>query len=73
MVMDKSKEKNQVDSVVCEECGSKIPAARLKVMQDARFCVKCQEEYEHNHPTDDSKYLTEPDPSELNDIVSPDF
>lgn len=72
ITMDKSKGENQVNNIVCEECGKKIPKPRLKALPDARFCVKCQEEYEQDHPIDDSIYLPEPDPKELNDIVSPD-
>ena len=71
MVRDKSKE-DRVDSVDCEECGKKIPKARLKVVPEARFCVACQAVYEIDHPVDDSIYLPEPDVDELSDIISPD-
>jgi len=71
MIKDKSKE-DRVDNVICEECGKKIPQARLKVMPNIQFCVKCQAEYEIDHPIDDSIYLPEPDADELNDIISPD-
>ena len=30
----------------CEECESKIPVKRLEVFPSARYCVKCQEEFE---------------------------
>jgi DnaK suppressor protein len=30
----------------CEECGVKIPKARLKVLPFAKFCVECQEKME---------------------------
>jgi DnaK suppressor protein len=30
----------------CEECGTKIPRARLKVLPFAKFCVECQEKNE---------------------------
>jgi DnaK suppressor protein len=30
----------------CEECGVKIPRARLKVLPFAKFCVECQEKNE---------------------------
>jgi len=30
----------------CEECGVKIPKARLKVLPFAKFCVECQEKNE---------------------------
>ncbi|MEW6720024.1 MAG: TraR/DksA family transcriptional regulator [Thermodesulfobacteriota bacterium] len=30
----------------CEECGAKIPKARLKVLPFAKFCVECQEKNE---------------------------
>ncbi len=31
---------------LCEECGVKIPKARLKVLPFAKFCVECQEKNE---------------------------
>ena len=31
---------------ICEECGVKIPKARLKVLPFAIFCVECQEKNE---------------------------
>ena len=31
---------------LCEECGVKIPKARLKVLPFAIFCVECQEKIE---------------------------
>ena len=71
MAKDKFKG-DQVDTVVCGECGKRIPKARLKVVPDAQFCVQCQAEYEVEHPIDDSVYLSEPDAEELNDIISPD-
>jgi len=30
----------------CEDCGIKIPKARLKVLPFAKFCVECQEKNE---------------------------
>ena len=30
----------------CDECGVKIPRARLKVLPFAKFCVECQEKNE---------------------------
>ena len=30
----------------CEECGVKIPRARLKVLPFAKYCVECQEKTE---------------------------
>lgn len=30
----------------CENCGEAIPEARLEVIPEARFCIKCQEEVE---------------------------
>ncbi len=30
----------------CEECGCKIPRARLKVLPFAKYCVECQEKNE---------------------------
>jgi len=38
----------------CEECGVKIPKARLKVLPFAKFCVECQEKMER-----EEKYLRE--------------
>ncbi len=31
---------------LCEECGIKIPKARLKVLPFAKYCVECQEKNE---------------------------
>jgi len=31
---------------LCEECGVKIPKARLKVLPFARYCIECQEKNE---------------------------
>ena len=31
---------------VCQQCGKKIPIARLNAVPFARFCVKCQEQFE---------------------------
>src|SRR3989337_1162762 len=31
---------------LCEECGVKIPRARLKVLPFAQYCVECQEKTE---------------------------
>jgi len=31
---------------LCEECGVKIPKARLKVLPFAKYCVECQEKNE---------------------------
>lgn len=28
---------------VCERCGKDIPAARLKILPEARYCVECEE------------------------------
>ncbi len=33
---------------MCEECGSKIPKARLNALPYASFCVKCAEQQEQN-------------------------
>lgn len=33
----------------CEDCGAKIPAARLVANPAARRCVACQERFEHTH------------------------
>jgi DnaK suppressor protein len=30
----------------CEDCGTKIPRARLKVLPFAKYCVECQEKNE---------------------------
>ena len=39
---------------LCEECGVKIPKARLKVMPFAKHCVECQEKTER-----EEKYMRE--------------
>jgi phage/conjugal plasmid C-4 type zinc finger TraR family protein len=36
---------------LCEDCGGKIPEARLKTMPNANCCVQCQEEREGNPQT----------------------
>lgn len=72
MTKDKSRKEKQVDNVICEGCGKKIPKARLHVLPNTRYCVKCQQEYEVDNPVDGSIYLTEPDAAELTDIISPD-
>ena len=33
---------------ICEECGSKISAKRLKIMPFARYCVPCKDKIEKN-------------------------
>jgi DnaK suppressor protein len=38
----------------CEDCGVKIPKARLRVMPFAKYCVECQEKQER-----EEKYLRE--------------
>jgi DnaK suppressor protein len=37
---------------ICEECGSKIPEGRLRVMPFARYCINCQSKIER-----EEKYL----------------
>lgn len=32
----------------CQNCGEKIPIARLRVMPDAKYCVACQEELDRD-------------------------
>lgn len=44
----------------CEECGVKVPKARLKVMPFAKYCVDCQERVER-----DEKYAQEEPEDEL--------
>jgi len=39
---------NDNDSGVCEECDSKIPAARLRVVTNAKYCVHCQSQQDRN-------------------------
>jgi DnaK suppressor protein len=33
----------------CEDCGDKIPAARLKAYPQATRCIECQEKKERGH------------------------
>ncbi len=33
---------------ICEICGDRIPAKRLKIVPWARFCIKCKEKEEKN-------------------------
>jgi phage/conjugal plasmid C-4 type zinc finger TraR family protein len=42
---------NDNDSGICEECGEKIPEARLKAVPNANCCVRCQEGLEANPKT----------------------
>lgn len=37
------------DFGLCEDCGARIPAARLVANPVATRCVACQERYEHTH------------------------
>ena len=39
---------NDNDSGVCEECDLEIPAARLQVVPNARYCVFCQSVHDKN-------------------------
>jgi DnaK suppressor protein len=32
---------------ICEGCGEVIPTARLEVVPEARYCVKCKDKYEN--------------------------
>jgi RNA polymerase-binding protein DksA len=41
-------EKNQYG--ICEKCGGKINSQRLEVLPYAKFCIKCQNEDESEHP-----------------------
>ena len=36
------------DYGLCQNCGAKIPIARLRAMPDAKYCVPCQEELERD-------------------------
>lgn len=42
---------NKNPSDICEECGGKIPEARLKAVPNANCCVVCQEGQEDNPKT----------------------
>jgi RNA polymerase-binding transcription factor DksA len=35
---------------LCNGCGNKIPAARVKALPDVKLCVVCAEEEERNNP-----------------------
>jgi len=39
---------NNNDTGLCEDCGQKIPEARLARIPNANCCVSCQEEREGN-------------------------
>lgn len=39
------------DFGLCEDCGARIPAARLVVNPFATRCVACQSQYERVHPS----------------------
>lgn len=46
---DAAKRLDAPDFGECEDCGAKIPAARLVANPVATRCVACQERYEHTH------------------------
>lgn len=46
---DAAKRLDTPDFGECEDCGAKIPAARLVANPVATRCVACQERYEHTH------------------------
>lgn len=63
--------KSNEEVVKCEECGDKIPWARLKAIPDARLCVKCKavlEKLEEPVLIEIDDY----DPSELMDAIDQD-
>lgn len=59
-------------SVVCEDCGRKIPKERIKALPNTTLCVKCAAESESNGGTDKIVPLIDYDPQELFDATSPD-
>jgi len=59
-------------TVVCEQCGRKIPKERLKAVPDTVLCVHCAAEVEHEEGTDRIIPLVDYDPSELLDAISSD-
>jgi RNA polymerase-binding protein DksA len=44
-----AKHLDEPDFGLCEDCGAKIPAARLIANPVATRCVACQERFEHTH------------------------
>ncbi len=44
-----SRRMEEPDYGECEDCGARIPAARLMVNPAATRCVTCQERFEHTH------------------------
>ena len=52
---------------LCEECGIKIPKARLKVLPFAKFCVECQEKNER-----EEKYTREESEDGIRKVPVPD-
>jgi RNA polymerase-binding transcription factor DksA len=70
---DKQPEKDKQDiSVVCEQCGRKIPKERLKVIPDTVLCVRCAAESERDGGVDRVVPLIDYDPSELLNTISSD-
>ncbi|MDD5387965.1 MAG: TraR/DksA family transcriptional regulator [Gallionellaceae bacterium] len=46
---DTFKRLDALDYGLCEDCGGKIPAARLVANPVATRCIACQERFEHTH------------------------
>lgn len=40
----------------CEECGAAIPEARRRAVRGVRFCIGCQEVWEHHQHTGSGRH-----------------
>lgn len=40
----------------CEECGTKIPQERLKILPNTKYCIKCSDA--HDDSVIDIEYVT---------------
>lgn len=54
---------------LCDSCGNKIPAARVKALPNIKLCVACTEEEERNNPNP-VRHDVETNVDGLGDILS---
>ncbi|GAB4363431.1 MAG: TraR/DksA family transcriptional regulator [Deltaproteobacteria bacterium] len=78
LLTDREKQKlKQIDDAIerieenlyglCEECGVKIPKARLKVVPFAKYCVECKESIER-----EEKYIRDEPESGIKKVPVPE-
>jgi len=65
-----AKDKSKKEDVICEECGKRVPKARLKAVPHTKYCVKCADISGNEEPEREI-----PDGYDVNDLldtISPD-